>query len=101
MSRVSKHLKIDWSSIPNAFSKRRILKLRSSEGKFSCNVENCLHDGFKSARGLRKHIESRHPWYFYFDSEPSIKEKILEVRSINCMQLYSKCISKPKELYTS
>ena len=81
MSRVSKHLKIDWSSIPNAFSKRRILKLRSSEGKFSCDVENCLHDGFKSARGLRKHIESRHPWYFYFDSEPSIKEKILEVRS--------------------
>ena len=79
--RVSKVLRIDWSSLPHALEKRRILKLRPNEGKFTCLIENCLHDDFASSRGLRKHIESRHPWYFYFDNEPSIKDKILEARS--------------------
>ena len=79
--RVSKVLSIDWSALPHALEKRRILKLRLNDGKFTCLIENCLHDDFTSSRGLRKHIESRHPWYFYFDSEPSIKDKILEARS--------------------
>ena len=81
MTNVSKVLHIDWSLLPNAFSKKRILKLRPSNGKFPCLIENCLHDDFESARGLRKHIDTRHPWYYFFEKEPSIKDKILEARS--------------------
>lgn len=80
--KVSKVLRIDWSLLPNARNKRRVLKLRpNSNGHFNCTVDNCLHDEFKSARGVRKHIDTRHPWFFYFDVEPSIKDKIVEARS--------------------
>ena len=57
--RVSKVLRIDWSALPHALEKRRILKLRPNDGKFTCLIENCFHDDFKS----------------------SIKDKILEARS--------------------
>ena len=37
-----------------------------------CPITTCLHVGFKSDRGLRKHINTGHPWYYYFDEQPVI-----------------------------
>ena len=56
-----------------------MLRLRRDDnGKFMCFIDGCLHTGFKSNRGLRKHIDTRHPWYYYFDKEPSIKREAIE-----------------------
>ena len=66
-------LVIDWQSIAGAAVKKRKLHLQKDcEGIYQCTVESCLHSGFKSERGLRKHINIRHPWYLWFDSKPHI-----------------------------
>ena len=66
-------LKVDWQALNGSSVKRRILKLKCNEGGiYSCPVTSCLHVGFKSDRGLRKHIQSTHPWYYYFDEQPFI-----------------------------
>ena len=38
-------------------------------------MKQCLHADFKSSRGLRKHINTKHPWYFYFDRQPEVKKE--------------------------
>ena len=68
-----KRLNVDWKSVDGAAVRKRILKLKSDdEGYYLCPVETCLHTGFKSDRGLRKHVNTMHPWYFYFDEQPLI-----------------------------
>ena len=70
-----KVLNVDWKSIQGAAVKRRILKLsKNEEGIFACPVNACLHLGFKSDRGARKHVNTMHPWYFYFDQQPLINK---------------------------
>ena len=72
-------LLVNWKAINGSAKQKRILRLRPDErGMFMCAVKGCLHKGFKSSRGLRKHIESRHSWYFYFDEEPSIKREMID-----------------------
>ena len=69
----SKRLNVDWKSVDGAAVRRRILKLkRNEEGEYLCPVNTCLHVGFKSDRGLRKHLNTMHPWFFYFDEQPLI-----------------------------
>ena len=69
-------LSIDWQAYNGAAHKRRMLHLKpNADGIFICPVDNCLHIGFKSQRGLRKHIESRHSWFYYFDEQPKIKRE--------------------------
>lgn len=69
----SKRLNVDWKSVDGAAVKKRILKLkRNEESYFLCPVTTCLHTGYKSDRGLRKHINTMHPWFFYFDEQPPI-----------------------------
>ena len=78
---MSKILNINWESLPGAFEKRRVLKLRPNEGGvYECNIENCLREGFKTSRGLRKHIVVRHPWFMYHDKQPDIREQVTEAR---------------------
>ena len=68
-----KTLNVDWKSIDGAAVSKRMLKLtKDEEDKYVCPIEMCLHVGFKSDRGLRKHVNSMHPWYFYFDKQPII-----------------------------
>ena len=68
-----KVLNIDWKVINGAAVKRRILRLkRNADGVFVCPIGTCLHVGFKSDRGLRKHIDNIHAWYSYFDEQPAI-----------------------------
>ena len=63
-----KILTVEWKAFEGAAVKRRMLKLDpNADGIYLCPVDNCLHMGFRSARGLRKYIEARHDWYFYFD----------------------------------
>ena len=66
-------LTLDWKAINGAAVKKRILRLkRNDDGFFLCPLQACLHVGFKSNRGLRKHIDSTHPWYYYFDEQPPV-----------------------------
>ena len=73
-------LSVDWQAYNGAAHKRRMLHLKpNADGMYICPVDNCLHFGFKSQRGLRKHIETRHSWYYYFDEQPKIKrEEIIQ-----------------------
>lgn len=62
-----------WSGIPGARSNSRKLYLRENEvGLYHCPVVSCDHIGFKSKRGCRKHIDQKHPWYYYFDEQPVV-----------------------------
>lgn len=73
---------VDWKSLDGAAKKRRRLSFEEDDnGIYHCPVENCLHIGFKSGRGLRKHVNNKHEWFYYFQQEPkfersSIKEKL-------------------------
>ena len=35
-----------------------------------CPIQVCDHDGFKSHRGCRKHVNTKHIWFFFFDEKP-------------------------------
>lgn len=71
-----KHLNVDWKSINGAATKKRVLRIkRNADGQFLCPITICLHVGFKSDRGLRKHIDSTHPWYYYFDEQPVVNRE--------------------------
>ena len=75
-----KQLHIKWNTIDGAFTTRRKLRLVRTNNLFLCNIKNCIHSGFRSGRGLRKHINSKHAWWYWFDSEPDITDKIEEAR---------------------
>ena len=53
-------------------------------------MESCLHTNFLSQRGLRKHINQIHTWYYYFDKQPyidrthlsPIPEKVFEKKAM-------------------
>ena len=71
---------VDWQAIDGAARGKRKLKLRiNEEGTYTCPVHLCLHTNFKSQRGLRKHIDNKHSWYYYFERQPDIKREELEV----------------------
>ena len=54
-------LNVDWRSVNGACQKKRILHLNvNGDGIFVCPINDCLHTGFKSIRGLRKHSVSRY-----------------------------------------
>ena len=72
---------IDWKSVDGAAVKKRMLKfVRNGDGLFPCPVVTCLHLGFKSDRGARKHVNTVHPWYLFFDQQPLIDRSDFEVR---------------------
>lgn len=67
-------LQVDWKGIEGAAQGKRKLQLRSNDNdEYACPVQTCLHCDFKSIRGLRKHINTKHAWYYYFDVQPVIK----------------------------
>ena len=69
-------LNIDWKAVEGASTRKRVLHLTADEDKkYLCPVVTCLHDGYKSIRGVRKHINSIHPWYFWFDEQPRIRRE--------------------------
>ena len=76
----SKCLAVNWKVVNGAAHGRRKLIIRQNEKSlFSCPIRLCLHEDFKSSRGLRKHIDNKHGWYYYFDEQPDVKREDLKV----------------------
>ena len=73
-----RQLVIDWSKVPGASLCRKRLKLRTGEdGVYACPDQQCLHSGFKSKRGCRKHVDTKHKWIYYFITRPNVSNGIL------------------------
>ena len=71
MSRKRKIGDVDWSAVENARKVKRVLALKEDEDDcYHCPVINFDHPGFTTKRGCQKHVNSIHPWYFYFDENP-------------------------------
>ena len=73
---VKRKFVVEWREIDGAMEKKRKLHLTQDDNNiFQCPIDECLHLGFKSSRGLRKHIDTQHHWYFYFNKRPEINKK--------------------------
>lgn len=67
--------------MPGARKKKRKLYLEEvDQGMYVCPVLGCLHESYKSKRGLRKHINTIHEWYLYFDTQPPVKREEAQPR---------------------
>ena len=76
MSDMNKTGKVDWSKSDGSWSspkpKRLHLEKEETDSLYHCPIQACDHDGFKSQRGCRKHVNTRHSWFFFFDENPDI-----------------------------
>ena len=64
---------VDWKSVDGAFAKpRRLHLVKGCDGLDHCPVTGCEHEGFASKRGCRKHVKTKHGWYYYFDEKPTV-----------------------------
>ena len=73
---MSIKVKTEWKNVEGAFENKRRIHLKPSQhGIYSCPANPCdhMHDGFTTERGCRKHIKSRHGWYYYFDEKPDVE----------------------------
>ena len=75
---MSKKCKINWSDIDGASPKPKRLHLEKDEtdSLYHCPIQECDHDGFQSQRGCRKHVNTKHSWFFYFDEKPSSNDSL-------------------------
>jgi len=66
--------KVDWSKIHGSPPKLKQLHLEKDEAHslYHCPIQVCDHDGFKSQRGSRKHVNTKHSWFFFFDEKPDL-----------------------------
>ena len=68
---------MDWSKVDGARQQKRTLILRELKDKtYTCPVKCCENRTFFSKRGCRKHVDTKHRWYYYFDEKPS--ERLIE-----------------------
>ena len=71
---------VDWHSLNgSANGKRKLSFKENDQGKFTCPAKLCLHADFESKRGLRKHIDNKHPWFYYFDEQPEVSRDKIEL----------------------
>ena len=71
--------KEDWGGVEGASPKAKRLKLTpNAHGLFVCPVSNCDSDSYHSQRGCRKHVVTKHGWYFYFESKPNVDDVFTE-----------------------
>lgn len=64
-----------WKEAIGASKKSKRLKLSpNKEGLFCCPISNCESENYRSKRGCRKHIFTKHGWYFFFDEKPEIEK---------------------------
>eukprot|EP00112_Aurelia_sp_Birch-Aquarium-sp1_P021084 Seg5583.2 transcript_id=Seg5583.2/GoldUCD/mRNA.D3Y31 product="hypothetical protein" protein_id=Seg5583.2/GoldUCD/D3Y31 len=74
---VNRKTDMNWSKVDGARQQKRTLILRESQDKtYICPVKCCENRAFFSKRGCRKHVDTKHRWYSYFDEKPS--EKLIE-----------------------
>ena len=80
----ARSLVVNWKAVEGAAHGKRKLLLRKNEHNFyTCPVKLCLHADFKSSRGLRKHINNKHPWFYYFDEQPEVKREAMTEQQPN------------------
>ena len=64
---------VNWKSVEGASVKpRRLHLVKGSDGLDHCPVTGCEHEGFASKRGCRKHVKTKHGWYYYFDEKHTV-----------------------------
>ena len=75
---MSKKCKVNWFYIDGASPKPKRLHLEKDEtdSLYHCPIQECDHDGFQSQRGCRKHVNTKHSWFFYFDEKPSSNDSL-------------------------
>ena len=74
--RRSRCLIVNWKALDGAaYSKRQLILRKNDKCLYTCPAKLCLHADYKSSRGLRKHIDNKHPWYYYFDEQPEVKRE--------------------------
>ena len=71
---MNKKGKVDWSKIDGSSPKPKWLHLEKGKtgSLYHCPIQVCNHDGFKSQRGCRKHVNTRHRLFFFFDEKPDL-----------------------------
>lgn len=70
---------VNWKALEGStYGKRKLVLRKNNHEMYTCLIKLCLHTDFKSSRGLRKHIDNKHPWYYYFEEQPEIKREELE-----------------------
>ena len=66
--------KVFWKDAIGAAKKSKRLKLIPNDDRlFYCPISTCETNGYKSQRGCRKHVYTRHGWFYYFDEKPSME----------------------------
>ena len=90
---LTQKARVDWESVQDAFTKPRRLHLeKGSDGVHHCPVTGCEHTGFSTQRGCRKHVKTKHGWYYYFDDKPNVCDSpvaIDEIQEKTCKMLPS------------
>ena len=64
--------KASWKDAIGATKKPKRLKLLSHNGLFICSVAYCKSEPYRRKRGCRKHVFTKHGWYYYFEEKPDI-----------------------------
>ena len=64
--------KASWKDAIGATKTPKRLKLLSHNGLFICPVACCESEPYRSKRGCRKHVFTKHGWYYYFEEKPDI-----------------------------
>ena len=81
-SRKRRKLRVEWKEVDGALKQKKVLRLRCNErSEYVCPVETCLHTHYMSRRGLRKHINNIHTWFYYFDKQPVIDKMDLDAET--------------------
>ena len=72
---MSKKCKVNWSDIDGASPKpkRPHLEKDETDRLYHCPIQECGHDGFQSQRGCRKHVNTKHSWFYLFDKKPDLE----------------------------
>ena len=66
--------RFDWSQAEGARILKRKLYLQHDDfGIYSCPDHHCEHGGFNSKQGCRKHIDTKHSWFYFFDEKPDVQ----------------------------
>uniref|UniRef100_A0A7M5XC30 Uncharacterized protein n=1 Tax=Clytia hemisphaerica TaxID=252671 RepID=A0A7M5XC30_9CNID len=69
-----------WKNAVGASSKAKRLHLKEDlDGLFYCPVPNCDSFSFTTKRGCRKHVFTRHGWYYFFETRPDPKVVLPEL----------------------
>ena len=96
---MSKKCKVNWSDIDGASPKpkRLLLEKDETDSLYHCPVQECDHDGFQSQRGCRKHVNTKHSWFFYFDEKPNSKEITDSLKSASNFRIESTIQDRTRE----